>query len=447
MESETRKPVGPPPAFPAEEFYSRRQRVVDAIGPGALAVVQGAGPVQGFVAFRQNNDFHYLCGVEVPQAYLVLDGGTGKSSLFVHPSGVSDATRALPASGVDRVLPLDELGVTLGSARSIYVPHSPAEGSCESRDVLTYARAKAAEDPWDAPTPRHERFVARLRETATSGEVLDLSPILDEMRLLKSPRELESMRWAGLLSGAAVLEAMRSTRPGLHEYQLAAVADYVFREHGPRGGAYHHIVPTGDNIWDAHYAAMNDVLVDGELVLMDCAPDVGNYTSDIGRMWPVNGRYNTQQRELYGFIVEYHKAVLGQIGPGRMPRDVLAAAADEMRPVVDKTPWSGPAYEAAARACLTFKGHLSHPVGMAVHDVGRYFDRPMEPGLVITVDPQMWVQEEQLYVRVEDTIAVTDTGIEVLTSLAPLELDDVEQVVGMGGILQDHPPLTHKEYA
>jgi Xaa-Pro aminopeptidase len=109
-----------------------------------------------------------------------------------------------------------------------------------------------------------------------------------------------------------------------------------------------------------------------------------------------------------------------------MADQVLAEAAAEMAKVVARTTFSKPAYESAARRTLEFKGHLSHPVGMAVHDVGNYQAQPLQPGVVFAVDPQMWVPEEKLYIRVEDTIAVTDSGIENFTRAAPLELDDVE---------------------
>ncbi|HLJ54461.1 MAG TPA: M24 family metallopeptidase, partial [Chthonomonadaceae bacterium] len=170
-------------------------------------------------------------------------------------------------------------------------------------------------------------------------------------------------------------------------------------------------------------------LQDGELVLMDYAPDFGCYTSDIGRTWPVNGRYSAVQRELYGFIVEYHKTLLEVIKPGRLPEEVRLEAAARMRPLVEAGRWSSPAYEAAARRCLDFKGHLSHPVGMAVHDVGQYHDRPLAPGTVFALDPQMWVPEEQLYIRVEDTVAITESGLDNLTAAAPLELDEVERTL------------------
>src|SRR6185295_8777097 len=130
----------------------------------------------------------------------------------------------------------------------------------------------------------------------------DLSPILDELRLIKSPRELELLRRAGTLSALAVREAMRSTRPGLREHHLEAVARYLFRLNGATGEGYCAIVASGAHIWHPHYFRNDDDLRDGDLVLMDYAPDFRYYTSDIGRMWPVNGRFDAVQRELYEFM-------------------------------------------------------------------------------------------------------------------------------------------------
>ena len=273
---------------------------------------------------------------------------------------------------------------------------------------------------------RTDRFLARLRSAAPSAELLDLSPTLDEMRVIKSPREIEVMRWTGRLTAHAVRDAMMATKPGMREYELGALADLLYRNNGARREGYCAIIASGGNIWHGHYNRNDSLLEDGDLVLMDYAPDVCNYTNDIGRIWPVNGRYSSLQRELYGFIVEYHKSVLKRIRPGILPAELLADAAEEIRPVVEKTRWSKPIYAEAAKRTLAFKGHLSHPVGMAVHDVGSYFDVPMQEGLVISIDPQMWVPEERLYIRVEDTIVVTETGVEILTGEVPIELDEVE---------------------
>jgi Xaa-Pro aminopeptidase len=223
-----------------------------------------------------------------------------------------------------------------------------------------------------------------------------------------------------------------------------AVADYVYRVNGALREGYRAIVPCGSNIWYGHYFRNDQPLVDGEMVLMDYAPEVCYYTCDIGRMFPVSGTYAPVHRELYGLVVEYHKRLLKRVGPGALPREVLAATADEMRPVIDGWRFSKPIYEAAVRRMLDFTGHLSHPVGMAVHDVGSYFDKPMQPGLVITLDPMMWVPEERLYIRVEDTVAITETGVDVLTKAAPLELDDVEALMREEGLLQKVPPLGNR---
>lgn len=338
-------------------------------------------------------------------------------------------------TGVDEILPTEALGDRLAGAKTIVTPHAPAESRCQARDTLSHAAKLVAADPWDATPVREERFISLIQKRAPGADIADLSPILDELRIVKSPSEVAVCRRAGQLSALAVLEAMRSAKPGVHEYELAAIAEFTYQLNGARGVGYRHIIPNGKNIWFGHYTKNDQPLVDGELVLMDGAPEVCNYTSDIGRMFPVNGRYSPLHRELYGFMVEYHKALLKRIRPGALPTGILAEAAQEMGELVERTRFSKPIYEEAARRTLTFRGHLSHPVGMAVHDVGRYFEKPMPAGLVITVDPQMWVPEERLYIRVEDTIAVTENGIDVFTKQAPLELDDVEARMREPGML------------
>ncbi|MCL6429470.1 MAG: M24 family metallopeptidase [Anaerolineae bacterium] len=203
----------------------------------------------------------------------------------------------------------------------------------------------------------------------------------------------------------------------------------MYLVNGAKGEGYRPIIASGENIWHTHYFRNDGVLKDGDLVLMDVAPECHYYTSDIGRMWPVSGVYAPRQRELYGFMVEYHEALLARLRPGVMPDQVMDEAAAAMRGVWERWPFSKEVYREAARRTLEFRGHLSHPVGMAVHDDGDYRQRPLLPGTVFTVDPQMWVPEEKLYIRVEDCVAITEEGVEVLTTGAPLELADVEALM------------------
>ena len=242
--------------------------------------------------------------------------------------------------------------------------------------------------------------------------------------------------WSNGMMSVTSAEAMRSTAPGVNEYELAAVALLKFLLSGARGEGYRAIVATGTNAWHGHYFRLASTLKDGELLLYDYAPDFRYYTSDIGRMWPVNGTFTKAQRALYGYIVEYHQTLLRLLKPGASPRDVLDVAAEEMRLVLEKTTFAEPHHARAARTALEFRGHLSHPVGMAVHDVGEYRSGKLEPGMVISVDPKFWIPEDRLYIRCEDTILVTDNGVEVLTAGAPLGPDATEQTMREIGMLQ-----------
>jgi len=429
--------------FPPEEFAGRRAKILEAIGPDAHALLQGAPQQGGMEVFRQSNEFYYCCGVEVAHACLVLDGRSRTTRLFLphrpeRPGSegpalaAEDAELAKRLTGVDAVHPPEALSGHLQQASVIFTPVRPAEGRMTTRGSQLHAERSAMSDPWDGRLSREQHLIALLRTRLPRLEVRDLSPSLDALRAVKSTREIALLRRAGELTALAVAEAMRATKPGMVERELAAIALGLFVRHGARGEGYAPIIASGANMWHGHYNRNDAVMQDGDIVLMDVAPDYHYYTSDIGRTWPVGGTYAPWQRELYGFMVEYHKTLLPLIRPGRTADEIHAEAAAAMAKVVERTKFSKPIYEAAARRTLEFKGHLSHPVGMAVHDVGGYRAQPLRPGVVFTVDPQMWVPEEKVYIRCEDTVAVTDAGIENLTAAAPLDLAAVEAAMRVG---------------
>jgi Xaa-Pro aminopeptidase len=437
--------------FTPDELAGRRRRVLDAIGSDAVALIQGAEKEGSHDLFRQTNDFYYLCGVETPHAYLLLDGRAQTCALFLpHQSRQrvenegellsadnAETTRAL--TGVNAVYGIEELSRFLDGARVLYTRLRMAEGAMMSWDTLQASQREIFSDPWDGRPDRMRWFVGLLRQRCPAAEIRDLAPILNELRFIKSPREVELLRMAGKLSALGVIEAMRSTRPGAWEHQLDAVMRYIYLVNGARDAGYRAIIASGANIRFGHYRANNAQLTDGDLVLVDCAPDYHYYTSDIGRMWPVNGRYSDVQRELYGFVVEYHKAFLELIRPGVTAEQITAEAAERMRAVVEATRWSKPIYAQGARDALKWAYHMTHPVGMAVHDVGHYRGKPLQPGVVLTLDPTLRVPEEQLYIRSEDTLLITEDGFENFTAAAPLELDDVEATIAQAGMLQRFP--------
>ena len=410
--------------FAPETFADRRRRVAERIGAEAVALVQGARGSGSHDQFRQSNELFYLCGVEVPHAYLVVDGADGTAALFLpHQDGHSveaegehlstdNAEGARELTGVDRVAALEKLPAALRGATVVFTPLSPAEGARSSWDTLRRAQEEAEADPFDGGVAREAAFAGLLRQRCPAARIEDLSPILDEMRLVKDVQEVAVLREAGAICADALTACMRATAPGVMEYQLAGVLGYHYRVSGSRGASYHPIIAGGTNSWYGHYSANDQPLADGDLVLVDCAPDHHYYTSDITRMWPVNGTYSDTQRALYGFMIAYHKALLAGIRPGRTDDEIHDEAAQVMAAYLDRTPFANPVHVLAARSALEFSHHLSHPVGMAVHDVSHYRGKPLRPGIVFSVDPQMRIPEERLYLRVEDTVVVTEDGCE-----------------------------------
>jgi Xaa-Pro aminopeptidase len=458
--------------FPADEFRNRHAKVFDQIGASAVAVVQGMPQTEGFTFPRQHNTFYYLSGIETAGAYLLLDGRARKVTIYLpgrnarleaaegRVLSAEDADLVMRISGADQVLALQQMTdtnwplIATGAPASgaggrtqapavIYAEFSPAENQGQSRGELVAAETARLNDPWDGMGSRQRRFVELLRARHPRAEVRNLNPILDEMRSIKSSREIAMIRRASQIAGLGLMEAMRSTEPGVTEYQLDAAARYVFLVNDARLEGYRSITASGtENISNMHYFRNTATLKDGDLVLMDFAPDYRYYVSDIGRVWPVNGKYTAQQRELLQFVLEFHKAVLSRIRPGVTAAEIHDEAKQAMAPVLARTRFSKPAYEQAARTLVeTGGGVFSHTVGMAVHDVGGYRDGHLRPGQVFSIDPQLRVPEENLYLRFEDTVAVTDTGAENFTDFIPMELDDMEKMVRQKGIVQQVPPV------
>ena len=443
--------------FPPEEFKARWKGVFEQIGDEAVAVVQGFPLSNGFIMPRQTNTFYYLSGIETPHAYILLDGRDKKVTLYMPPRNerlersegrilnADDEILIKKLVGVDAVFSTDDMrenfppGLDRGTV--IYTMFTPAEGQGQSRYELEVANASIAADPWDGRVSREGRLVQLLRTRNRRNEVKDLTPIIDNLRSVKSPNEIALIRRASQLAGLGLIEAIKSTEPGVWEYQLDGIARYVFLINGARLEAYRSITASGTaNISNGHYYRNDSSLKSGDMVLMDYAPDFRYYVSDIGRMWPVNGTYEPWQRELLQIILEYRNVVLDIIRPGIMTEQVLLEARQRMKPIMKRYKFSKKIYQVAAEKMLrTGGGILSHPVGLAVHDDGPYRHGPLKVGHVFSVDPQMWVPEENLYLRYEDTIVVTEDGNENFTEFLPSELDELEELVREKGMLQSFP--------
>lgn len=436
-------------SVPTAEFARRRHELAVRMESGT-ALLRGAPSSGAFDLFRQYNDFYYLSGVECPHAYMTIDAGSGRTTLYLLPTDAklaesegAELSCTFPEetcrlTGCDEVKEIEALAADLKSAETIWVLHDPQEGRQACQDTLRLQDQLWRQDRW---RPASEPLADIANKLAPSAKVCDLSPMLRAMRWIKSDVELEHMAYAGQLTGIAVAEAMRCTQPGMIEGQLRAVADYVFVLNGASSGGYRPIIAGGENIWNIHYYRNNAKLVAGDLVLMDYAPDYASYTSDIGRMWPVSGTYEPWQRELYGVIVDYHLALLDTIQPGLTHQEVRDKAAAKLAPTVNRTRWMRPTFEEAVHNLLYVTNPLTHGVGMAVHEGPGYHEGTLEPGVVFALDPQLWVRPEQLYIRVEDTVAVTPTGVQNLTGNCPHQLDEVIELMREPGLTDLRPDL------
>jgi Xaa-Pro aminopeptidase len=238
---------------------------------------------------------------------------------------------------------------------------------------------------------------------------------------------------------------MRSTQPGMYEYEIGAIADYVFRKHNSQGVGYYALVAAGTNAAWPHYHASQTRTQDGQLLLLDYAPDYKYYTSDVTRMFPVNGRFSAEQRELYTIYLKLYLALMTSIKPGKSA-DILTDAVKKMDAVMASFTFTNPKFKEAATRFVdgyrqraansgTRRGGIGHMVGMEVHDVTVPFDE-LKPGMIFTIEPALTIPEDRVYIRLEDVILITPTGYENMSSFVPMEVAAIEKLMAETGFAE-----------
>jgi Xaa-Pro aminopeptidase len=443
-------------AFPPEEFAARRARVMAMIGDG-VAVMQGTTERPGESPLRQSNQFFYVTGVVEPRALLIIDGRTKHTTLFIAPStaqragmigpylGVDDST--VKVTGIESISPRDSFGAALSrigaDARVIYTPFRPEVlGSESASDVQTHVRATKA-DPWDGRISREEAFIGHIKDAAPTSEIRNLDPVLDTLRAVKSRREIAVIRQATRLGGLAIMEVMRDAKPGMHEYELEAAAEYVYKRGGAFGESYFPLIADGPNMVYGWYHKDRALLKDGDLVQFDWAPDLANYTTDVTRVFPANGKFTPRQREYYTIYLRLYQALMTSIRVHVTGREIMDSAVVKMDKIVASYPFSDPKIKATAVAFVQrfrrnpdgtgLRAVLGHSVGMEVHDV-RNPTVTLEPGYIFTIEPQMTMEGGELSVRLEDMILMTETGYENMSAFIPVEIADIEKLMAQPGL-------------
>ncbi len=442
-------------AFPPEEFAARRAKIMSSIGDG-VAILQGTTERRGESPLRQSNQFFYLTGVTEPRAMLIVDGKTKRSTLFIAKRtdqrqrmigpylDVGDSSAK--ATGLDAIVPRDSFATAVAHLaaenRKIFTPFRPEVlGSESAGDVQSHIRA-TKNDPWDGRQSREEAFIGHLKTAAPSSQVADLDPIIDTLRAVKSPREIAVIREATRLAGLGIMEAMRDAKPGMYEYELEAAAEYVYKRGGAYGESYFPLIADGRNMPYTHYHKNDAKLKDGDLVQFDWAPDINNYTTDVTRVFPANGKFTPRQREYYMIYLKLYQALMTSIRVHATAREISDSAVVKMDKIVAAYHFTDPKIRSTAEAFVNRyrpnpnargPGSLGHSVGMEVHDV-RNPTATLEPGYIFTIEPQMTTPDGELSVRLEDMILITEKGYENMSAFVPIEIADIEQLMTQPGL-------------
>jgi Xaa-Pro aminopeptidase len=436
-------------ALPPEVFADRRRRLMDRLGDHGAALFFAAPEVtrsnDSHFDFRQNSDLWYLTGFEEPEAALLLLPGHAKHPVvfFVRKRDKDREIWDGPRAGVEgakerfgasEAFPIDELDAKLPEL-------------LEGRERVHYGLGLY---------PERDRQVihaiGRIRALAKRGkraprEIHDPSLLLHDMRLFKAGAELEALRRAVRVSADGHVRAMQATRPGRGEWEVQAEIEYVFRRGGARSPGYTSIVGSGTNACVLHYVANDRRMQAGELLLVDAGAEVGYYTGDITRTWPVSGRFSAPQREVYDLVLKAQEEVIALAKPG-LPWSALHDKALRVltQGMIDLGILKGPldkALEEKAHAPW-YPHSTGHWLGIDVHDVGAYWSgaeqsRLLEPGMVFTVEPGLYFAPEApnvperykgIGVRIEDDVLVTEAGHEVLSKDAPKDPAEIEALVG-----------------
>lgn len=428
------------------DYIVRRQALAKQLPDHSIAIIPAAKEVlrngDADYRFRQNSDFYYLTGFQEPDAILVIAAHPHiESILFTRPRNPNEEQWQGKRLGPDAAIA--ELGVDKAYSLSEWDIQFPT--LLLDKQAMAYAIGQ--DMAWDRRLiTALQASKQHLRAGRTVPEsLLDLSPLIGELRLFKTQEELTCMREAARITVAAHQRAMRACKHSRYEYELEAELLYEFTRHGCRAPAYDSIVANGNNACTLHYTANSAPLTAGDLVLIDAGAEFSCYAADVTRTFPVTGKFSPEQRVIYELVLAAQQAGIAAVRPG-VAWDTIQKTIVEIltQGLVDLHILTGSVPDLIANnAYKPFYMHNSgHWLGLDVHDCGRYRLtgewRNLAPGMVLTVEPGLYISQEMtqvdarwrgIGVRIEDDILVTHQGYENLTGALQSELPEIEALL------------------
>ena len=430
------------------EFLTRQKHLLQTMQPNSICLVPAANLVTRSrdteYPFRQDSYFQYLCGFPEPEAWLVLSNhqeySDGMCILFCLDKDPTmeiwhgrrfGPKQAKQQYAVNMAFAVDELEERLFDLIDGHQHLYFAQGHDHGADDLVFSTLQALRD-----APKQSKNAP--------ASLIDIRIILDEMRLVKSNAEIDMMRQAAAIATQAHIRAMQFVDAGKNEYHLEAEIHHEFAMQGAKYPAYGTIVGGGDNACILHYTENNQGLKDGDLVLIDAGCEWQGYASDITRTFPVSGQFSTEQKQLYQLVLDAQRAAFEMIEPNntiKQASDVAIAVITQG--LLDLKILKGELAENIEKQTYReFYMHgLSHWLGLDVHDVGNYKiddqERPLKPGMVLTVEPGIYIAPDAdvdskwcgIGIRIEDNLLITQSGHENLTLAAPKTISDIETLM------------------
>jgi Xaa-Pro aminopeptidase len=421
-----------PLLFDKSEFAARRAKLMDRIPDGA-AILLGAWPALGYGEYVQNNDFMYLSGVEFPNAALILDGKNRTSTLFVTISENEARGEGIPlalirdpkeVTGIEQISPIEQFSGALARLANrgyvLYTSFKPEELAREaSGEKFGLLQKVMTLNPWDGRQTRELQFVENLKKCFPFATVKDASSFIWELRSIKSAAEIEKLRKVGRLGVEAHKAMMKATRVGAPEYEMSAAFEYACKKAGARDLAYNIIISSAENHPYLHYYRHDRVLQEGDFIVVDAGPALDYYVVDISASYPANGKFTPRQREIYEAAWAVQEACRRVYRPGIEEKDVQPQVLEILKK-------QGFDVSKDIFKIRSMQDGLSHNVGMAVHDVSTGARGTLRPGMVFACDIFAVFPGEDLGVRIEDTVVITETGCENLTPGLPRTIAEIE---------------------
>jgi len=418
---------------PNSAYAERRAKLASNIdGPIVLLGYTGKEEEAQTYIFAQEENFYYLTGHNEEEAALVLlppNGSKAKKDdlegpreiLFLLPKDPRkekwNGVRMSPGdpgiearTGFAEIKPMPELRATVERLAKVYA---------NFYTILPYQRELGG-------YPHEKGTVEWLKQAAPQVNIKDIRANITDLRMVKSPTEIVLIREAVKLSDEAQMKAMKMLRPGLWEYQVAAKMVETHAMGGSEAEAYAPIVGAGPNSTALHYDKLARKIEDGDIVVLDVGAQFSGYASDITRTLPANGKFTPRQREIYEIVLGAQNAAMDAIKPGmdmchKGDKSVYKIAYDYINS-------RGKDKEGKSLGQYFIHG-LGHNVGLNVHDPPFDLCKPMVPGMVVTVEPGIYIPEENLGVRIEDDVLVTETGHEVLSGNLPRSVGEIEKIM------------------